>query len=1118
MVGAGSFLLVPLFLSLVASTNSALSSGIATNIATDHLALLFFKSLIRLDPSQALVSWGNNSIPLCQWRGVTCGSRGSRRGRVTELELENLSLAGAISSSVANLTFLRRLHLPGNNLQGKIPRELAALSNLESIVLFQNMLEGEIPHELGSMHNLKVLNVSYNKLTGSIPTSLGNLANLEILYIAHNDLTGEIPTEIGNLVKLSKFSLSTNQLRGSVPISLGNLSSLTVLILHTNNLTGSIPPLQNLSFLTVLALGTNDLTGCIPSQLGNLTSLVILDLRANYLTGSIPESLGNLNILESLSLPFNNFTGSIPNSIGNLLFLKTLDLDNNELEGPLPPALFNLSYLELFTVQGNNYLNGSFPPDNGNRLPHLEKFLIDYNQFHGPIPTFLCNSSMLQMFEAAQNLLTGTIPSCLGTHLKRLSSLVLAKNQIQATQDADWGFLASLANCSDLQLLDLSYNRLEGEIPNSVGNLSRNLQRLSLRFNNITGKITEELASLVGINMLSLSGNHLEGNIPSSLGRLQGLNELYLQMNDLSGSIPTTIGNLTKLLTLDLDGNMLNGSIPSSLNGCPLQRLDLSHNKLEGPIPKELFLISTLSDFMDIQSNLLTGILPIEVGNLKNLGELDFSGNQIYGEIPGSLGACQSLQYLNASHNNLEGTIPLSLEQMKGLLVVDLSHNNLSGNIPEFFAKMRGLSIFNISFNNFKGQVPEDGIFSNASSTTIIANDGLCGGVPQLKLPPCTTHTTKRPYFRLIVAVSVGSTCLFVICLMLIFFHWNKKKKDNHQTSTISEHHVRVSYAELSSATDSFSSGNLIGTGSFGSVFKGKIMIEELQVTVAVKVLNLQQHGASQSFAAECETLRCVRHRNLVKILTVCSSVDLRGIDFKALVFEFLPNGNLERWLHQSVEEDGEYKVLDLVKRLDISIDVASALEYLHQHKPLPIIHCDIKPSNILLNDDMVAHVGDFGLARFYHEDSNDTSEKSSAWARMRGTIGYAAPEYGLGNEVSILGDVYSYGILLLEMFTGRRPTDSKFGDELSLHKYVQMALPERVINIADQQLLSNDGDGQGISNSVKVGDARIVCITSVLQIGIACSNDNPTDRLQIRDALKELQAIRDKFGVSVQG
>ncbi|KAG2657064.1 hypothetical protein PVAP13_1KG116300 [Panicum virgatum] len=1041
MVGAESFMLVPLFLLLVlASTTSASISGIATSNASDHLALLSFKSLIRTDPSQALESWGNQFIPLCQWYGVTCGIRGRRRGRVTALDLENLSLVGTISSSVANLTFLKRLYLNSNrfsgtvptvlghllnlrqlnltdnsldgmipaslsncshledislefnNLKGKIPGELGALPNLRSILLFQNELEGEMPHELGSLHNLEALNLGHNKITGIIPQEICNLVNLRFLHIGNNKLTGEIPTGIGNLFKLSKLSLSTNQLTGSIPSSLGNLSALTVLTLHTNNLTGSIPPLQSLSSLRVLELGVNDLSGCIPSQLGNLTSLVFIDLQENHLTGGIPESLGNLNLLETLDLSFNNLTGSIPNSIGNLLSLSELDLNNNQLEGAVPPLLFNLSYLEVFDVQSNYYLNGSFPVDMGNNLPNLELFLIDYNQFHGLIPPSLCNSSMLQRIETVDNLLTGTIPNCLGIHLKRLSSLTFAKNQIQATQDADWDFLASLTNCSELQQLDLGDNLFAGEIPCSIGNLSRSLEYLNMEYNSITGIVPEEISNLVNLSTLHLYGNHLQGTIPNSFGILKGLNGLFLGMNDLSGPIPPAIGNLTKLSRLHLDGNTLNGSIPSSLFGCPLEKLDLSHNSLVGPIPQELFLISTLSDYMHIQNNQLTGTLPIELGNLKNLGTLDFSGNQISGEIPISLGECHMLQYLNASHNNLQGTIPLSVEQMKGLLVIDLSYNNLSGDIPEFLANMNDLSAFNLSFNNFKGQVPKDGIFRNASSAMIIGNNGLCGGIPQLKLPPCSSKNAKKPSFRLIIAMSIGSVCLFGMFTMFVSFIWKKKTKMNLQTSTISEQHMRISYAELAHATDSFSSGNLIGVGNFGSVFKGQLMINELHMTVAVKVLNLQQHGASQSFAAECETLRCARHRNLVKILTVCSSVDFRGIDFKALVFEFLPNGNLDHWLHQPIEGDGEHKMLDLVQRLGISIDVASALEYLHQHKPLPIIHGDLKPSNILLDDDLVAHIGDFGLARFYHQDSMDSPEVSSAWARMRGTTGYAAP------------------------------------------------------------------------------------------------------------------------------
>ncbi|XP_039829942.1 probable LRR receptor-like serine/threonine-protein kinase At3g47570 isoform X2 [Panicum virgatum] len=1061
MVGAESFMLVPLFLLLVlASTTSASISGIATSNASDHLALLSFKSLIRTDPSQALESWGNQFIPLCQWYGVTCGIRGRRRGRVTALDLENLSLVGTISSSVANLTFLKRLYLNSNrfsgtvptvlghllnlrqlnltdnsldgmipaslsncshledislefnNLKGKIPGELGALPNLRSILLFQNELEGEMPHELGSLHNLEALNLGHNKITGIIPQEICNLVNLRFLHIGNNKLTGEIPTGIGNLFKLSKLSLSTNQLTGSIPSSLGNLSALTVLTLHTNNLTGSIPPLQSLSSLRVLELGVNDLSGCIPSQLGNLTSLVFIDLQENHLTGGIPESLGNLNLLETLDLSFNNLTGSIPNSIGNLLSLSELDLNNNQLEGAVPPLLFNLSYLEVFDVQSNYYLNGSFPVDMGNNLPNLELFLIDYNQFHGLIPPSLCNSSMLQRIETVDNLLTGTIPNCLGIHLKRLSSLTFAKNQIQATQDADWDFLASLTNCSELQQLDLGDNLFAGEIPCSIGNLSRSLEYLNMEYNSITGIVPEEISNLVNLSTLHLYGNHLQ-----------------------------------------------------------------------------------------------------ELGNLKNLGTLDFSGNQISGEIPISLGECHMLQYLNASHNNLQGTIPLSVEQMKGLLVIDLSYNNLSGDIPEFLANMNDLSAFNLSFNNFKGQVPKDGIFRNASSAMIIGNNGLCGGIPQLKLPPCSSKNAKKPSFRLIIAMSIGSVCLFGMFTMFVSFIWKKKTKMNLQTSTISEQHMRISYAELAHATDSFSSGNLIGVGNFGSVFKGQLMINELHMTVAVKVLNLQQHGASQSFAAECETLRCARHRNLVKILTVCSSVDFRGIDFKALVFEFLPNGNLDHWLHQPIEGDGEHKMLDLVQRLGISIDVASALEYLHQHKPLPIIHGDLKPSNILLDDDLVAHIGDFGLARFYHQDSMDSPEVSSAWARMRGTTGYAAPEYGLGNKVSAQGDVYSYGILLLEMFTRKKPTDSEFGEDFSLHTYVKMAVPDQVANIVDTYLLQEEDGDEGLTSDCdRTKDIRNACITSILRVGISCSKETPTNRVQIGDALKELQRIRDRF------
>jgi hypothetical protein len=327
--------------------------------------------------------------------------------------------------------------------------------------------------------------------------------------------------------------------------------------------------------------------------------------------------------------------------------------------------------------------------------------------------------------------------------------------------------------------------------------------------------------------------------------------------------------------------------------------------------------------------------------------------------------------------------------------VVDLSYNNLSGRIPDFLGKLRGLTNLNLSFNSFEGEVPKDGIFLNTTSLSIVGNNGLCGGIPQLKLPLCSRNPTKMLSRKKVMTISVVAGILSVILVFLLsaLTHWRRKsRREKPQESLLSGQRMRVTYAELVNATNGFSSENLIGVGSFASVYKARMMNHDQQLVVAVKLFNLQTRGTFKSFDAECETMRCVRHRNLLKVLTVCSSTDFRGDDFKALIYEFLPNGNLHEWLHLHPEGEGENRVLDLVQRISIAIDVASAVDYLHNHNPFPIIHCDLKPTNVLLDNNMVAQVGDFGLARFLHDESSGILEQSTSWAALRGTIVYAAP------------------------------------------------------------------------------------------------------------------------------
>ncbi|XP_052180937.1 receptor kinase-like protein Xa21 [Diospyros lotus] len=681
-------------------------------------------------------------------------------------------------------------------------------------------------------------------------------------------------------------------------------------------------------------------------------------------------------------------------------------------------------------------------------------------------------------------------------------------------------FIPSLINCTNLLQLGVENNQLKGSLPKSIGNLSATISALGFNLNHIYGEIPSEISHLAGLTMLDLAKNEFHGRIPYSIGNLQNLQKLSLDSNWLEGDVPNTIGNLSSLIHFYLGENRLQGKVPVTIGNCQrLLVLDLSFNNLTGAIPRELFGILALSISLNLAGNHFSGPLPLEVGNLKNLAELDVSQNDFSGELPTTLGSCNSLVALFLQGNSFRGCVPSSLQSLRGLSNLDLSQNNLSGKIPKYLAKF-SLNNLNLSFNDFEGEVPIEGVFSNATAILVLGNPRLCGGVPELHLPTCTMKQSKkhRTSLRIILLVSILSVAIVAVVVSETIFCCSKKKnKDLTFDSSSMNAFDRISYNRLLKATEGFSSTYLIGTGSSGSVYKAILG----ETTIAVKVLNLQRQGVSRSFTAECEALGRIRHRNLIKILTFCSSVDFQGNDFKAIVYEFMPRGSLERWLHPNPEienqQDNQAVGLNLLQRINIAIDVASALDYLHRHCHTPIIHCDLKPSNILLDADMVAHVGDFGLARLMLE----MNPNQSSSVGVKGTIGYAAPEYGLGSEVSRDGDVYSFGILLLEMMTCKRPTESMFEAGLNLHTFAKMAIPDHVMDIVDPKLECNDEEevialtsNQRRQATTRSGNGcnKNDCLIRMIKIGVACSMESPQDRLDVSNVVRELNITRDIF------
>ncbi|KAF7087954.1 hypothetical protein CFC21_091110 [Triticum aestivum] len=1010
---------------------------------TDMDTLLAFKASLSIQPG-ALAAW-NTTTDFCSWPGVSCSLK--HKHRVTVLNLASEGLAGTITPSIGNLTFL------------------------------------------------KILDLSQNNFHGGIPSSVGCLFRLQHLNFSSNSLDSDINPDMKNCSSLESVDLDLNLLTGEIPAWLGGLPNLKTIQLYRNRFTGIIPP-----------------------SIANLSALETIDFAANQLEGVIPEGLGKMTSLSSIIL------------------------SENHLAGTIPAAFFNLSSLTTFAVAANK-LHGKLPSDLGAHLPNLKDLLLGTNRFTGYLPASLVNATKIYRLDMSFNGLTGRLPPEIGMLCPKYLSV--SENQIVASTPQDWEFMTFLTNCTRLRVLRLSGNMLAGVLPSSVGNLSAQLQVLYVGYNMISGTIPFGISNLVRLNYLTLSHNQFTGVLPESMGRLNLLQALFMHDNLLTGFIPSSLGNMTQLLGLGAWSNKFEGPLPASLGSLKeITAIDLSYNKFTGPLPKEIFNISSLSDTLDLEGNYFTGPLPPQIGGLTALTNLYLSQNNLSGTLPNELSNCQSLVTLLLDHNSFSGTIPSSISKMRGLAFLNLTkntlsgevpqefglmggikelylaHNNLSGHIAESLENMASLYQLDLSFNNLDGKVPSQGVFSNVTGFLFEGNSGLCGGISELHLPPCPPesmeHTMRKRNLIITIATPIAGI-IICLCVVLVFFTIRKKSKARSTTmggfQLMDDNYPRVTYAELVQGTSGFATDNLIGRGRYGSVYKCSLLLNTIMTTVAVKVFDLRQSGSSKSFLAECEALGRIRHRNLISVITCCSSSDSDQNDFKALVLEFMPNGSLDRWLHIDVHASQQLQGLTLMQRLNIAVDIADALDYLHNNCEPPIIHCDLKPSNILLNEDLVAHIGDFGLAKILSEPAAEQLINSKSSIGIRGTIGYVAPEYGEGGQVSSCGDVYSFGTVILELFTGMAPTHDMLRDGLTLHKHAENAFTGMLMQIVDPVLLSieeaNLTSLQDGSNTMEHGRNAIL---SVMKVALSCSNHAPTERMCMRDAAAAIRRITDSY------
>ncbi|XP_023755604.1 leucine-rich repeat receptor-like protein kinase TDR [Lactuca sativa] len=906
------------------------------------------------------------------------------------------------------------------------------------------------------------------------------------LDISNRNLSGTIPPEIRYLTSLRYLNISVNQFAGPLPVAIFELSSLQTLDVNHNLFSSVFPSgISKLKHLTFFDAYSNSFTGPLPTEFVRLRLLEHLNLGGSYFDGEIPKSYGGFERLKFLHLAGNSLRGQIPAELGVLTSLEHLEIGYNAFSGGVPMQFGLMSNLTLLDVSSAS-LSGEFPIGVTN-LTKLETLLIFKNNLHGEIPAAIGKLQSVEILDLSNNNFSGRIPEEISL-LRNLAELSLMNNRLTGSIPEGVGELPKL------EYLFLWNNSLTGILPQKLG-LNSRLQRLDVSSNSLSGPIPPNLCLGNNLLKLILFSNKFSGELPPSLANCTSLYRFRIQYNRLNGPIPIGFGSLPNISFMDMSENNFSGPFPGDLLNAPkLEYLNVSENSFDSTLPENIWKAPSLQIFSASYSK-FKGDIP-QFKGCENFYKIEMEGNELSGSIPWDIDHCVKLISLNLQRNSISGIIPWEISSLPSITEVDLSHNLLTGTIPSVFGNCSTLEGFNVSYNQLTGPVPASGVaFSSLHPSSFAGNEGLCGGVIR---KPCRTETepeTKSQHPKKtagatlwIVAAAFGVGLFILVAGIRCFRATYQQRSVVEETETGPwklTAFQRLNFTADDVAESLSMTGKIIGTGSTGTVYKTEMPGGEIIAVKKLRGKHKETIRLRKGVLAEVEVLGNVRHRNIVRLLGCCSNRECT-----MLLYEYMPNGSLDDLLHGKNKCDN--LVGDWFTRYKIALGVAQGICYLHHDCDPVVVHRDLKPSNILLDGEMEVRVADFGVAKLIH-----CNESMSVIA---GSYGYIAPEYAYTLQVDEKSDIYSFGVLLMELISGRRSVESEFGEGNSIVDWVRSKIKSK--EGAKEVLDKNAGSS---CSSVR---EEMMCL---LKIALLCTSRNPPDRPSMRDVVSMLQEAKPK-------